>query len=111
VYVLTPQKLKAARKDMLILHPLPRVDEISPHVDADSRAAYFRQAETGMYARMALLSKLALEPKVYPPLVYDTAGARCRNPRCVTAAETYLPPHEKDGACAYCDSVMPEQPF
>lgn len=43
---------------MIILHPLPRVDEISVEVDSDPRAAYFRQAEFGMYVRMALLAVL-----------------------------------------------------
>lgn len=42
--------------DMIVLHPLPRVDEIDPTVDADPRAAYFRQMENGMYVRMALLA-------------------------------------------------------
>jgi aspartate carbamoyltransferase catalytic subunit len=42
--------------DMVVLHPLPRVDEISTHVDSDDRAAYFRQMANGMYVRMALLA-------------------------------------------------------
>ncbi|MBQ3686736.1 MAG: aspartate carbamoyltransferase, partial [Treponema sp.] len=47
-----------ARKDMIVLHPLPRVNEIAPEVDDDPRAAYFKQVKFGMYARMALMSKL-----------------------------------------------------
>ena len=55
MYVLTPQLMRQAKKKMIVMHPLPRVDEISPALDSDPRAAYFRQAEYGMYIRMALL--------------------------------------------------------
>uniref|UniRef100_A0A0A9XYC9 CAD protein n=4 Tax=Lygus hesperus TaxID=30085 RepID=A0A0A9XYC9_LYGHE len=55
-FVLTPQLLTKAKKKMVVLHPLPRVFEISPELDSDPRAAYFRQAECGMYVRMALLA-------------------------------------------------------
>lgn len=48
--------MKAAPPEMVVLHPLPRVDEIATEVDADPRAAYFRQMENGMYVRMALLA-------------------------------------------------------
>ncbi len=57
-YILTPEKLRAAKKDMIVLHPLPRVNEISTEVDNDPRAAYFRQAKNGKYIRMALILKL-----------------------------------------------------
>ena len=57
-YILTPDKLRTAKEDMRILHPLPRVNEISTAVDADPRAAYFRQARNGKYVRMALIMKL-----------------------------------------------------
>ena len=57
-YVLTPDKLKDAKEDMCIMHPLPRVNEISVAVDNDPRAAYFRQALNGKYMRMALIMKL-----------------------------------------------------
>lgn len=55
MYVLTPQLMRKAKKKMIVMHPLPRVDEISTTLDSDPRAAYFRQAEYGMYVRMALL--------------------------------------------------------
>ena len=55
-YVITPQTMTAAKKHMALMHPLPRVGEISPEVDDDPRAAYFRQMEYGMYVRMALLA-------------------------------------------------------
>ena len=57
-YILTEQKLKNAKEDMCILHPLPRVNEISTAVDADSRACYFKQAHNGRFVRMALIMKL-----------------------------------------------------
>lgn len=57
-YILTPEKLLNAKKDMCILHPLPRVNEISVAVDNDPRAKYFIQAKNGKYIRMALILKL-----------------------------------------------------
>ena len=57
-YILTPDKLAGAKKDLRILHPLPRVNEISTAIDSDSRACYFRQALCGKYVRMALILKL-----------------------------------------------------
>ncbi|HEX4215701.1 MAG TPA: aspartate carbamoyltransferase [Candidatus Dormibacteraeota bacterium] len=55
VYVIDPAAMRLLRRDAIVMHPLPRVDEIDPAVDADPRAAYFRQAKNGMYIRMALL--------------------------------------------------------
>jgi len=55
-YVIDPEIMKAARKEMIVMHPLPRVGEISPDFDDDPRAAYFRQMEYGLYVRMALLA-------------------------------------------------------
>ena len=57
-YVLTKEKMKAAKEDMLVLHPLPRVNEISVEIDDDPRAAYFKQAQYGVYVRMALIYTL-----------------------------------------------------
>ena len=57
-YILDKEKMKAAKKKMIVLHPLPRVNEITPEVDDDPRAAYFKQVKYGMYARMALIAKL-----------------------------------------------------
>ncbi|CCQ92710.1 aspartate carbamoyltransferase, catalytic subunit [[Clostridium] ultunense Esp] len=57
-YILDKEKLKLARKDLSILHPLPRVNEISYEVDEDPRACYFDQVEYGMFIRMALITKL-----------------------------------------------------
>lgn len=55
-YVITPETLSRAKPRMAVMHPLPRVGEITPEVDADPRAAYFRQMEYGLYVRMALLA-------------------------------------------------------
>ena len=57
-YILDREKMKLAKEDMIVLHPLPRVNEIDIEVDKDSRACYFKQAEFGMYVRMALIAKL-----------------------------------------------------
>lgn len=57
-YVLTPGKMELAKPDMLVLHPLPRVNEISVEIDDDPRAAYFKQAQFGVYVRMALILTL-----------------------------------------------------
>ena len=60
-YILTPEKLKNANEDMKILHPLPRVNEISVAIDKDPRACYFKQVLNGKYMRMALILKLLKE--------------------------------------------------
>ena len=57
-FILDTKKMRYAREDMLVLHPLPRVNEISTEVDKDPRAAYFKQAQYGVYVRMALIIKL-----------------------------------------------------
>jgi aspartate carbamoyltransferase catalytic subunit len=57
-YILNSEKMSLAKKDMMILHPLPRVNEIDLEVDSDPRAMYFRQMKYGMYVRMALLSSI-----------------------------------------------------
>lgn len=57
-YILDTEKMKLAKKDMLVLHPLPRVNEISVEVDDDPRAAYFKQVQYGVYVRMALILTL-----------------------------------------------------
>ena len=57
-YILDTAKMELAKQDMLVLHPLPRVNEISVEVDADPRAAYFKQAQYGVYVRMALILTL-----------------------------------------------------
>lgn len=57
-YILDKEKMKFAKNNMIVLHPLPRVNEISSEIDEDPRSAYFKQVRYGMFARMALISKL-----------------------------------------------------
>ncbi|HQB63952.1 MAG TPA: aspartate carbamoyltransferase, partial [Sedimentibacter sp.] len=57
-YIVDNKKMANAKKDMILMHPLPRVNEISVEVDDDPRAAYFTQTKCGMYIRMALIMKL-----------------------------------------------------
>ena len=57
-YVLNRERMNLAKDNLIVLHPLPRVNEIAVEVDADPRAAYFKQAKYGMYARMALLASI-----------------------------------------------------
>ncbi|MDE6897182.1 MAG: aspartate carbamoyltransferase, partial [Lachnospiraceae bacterium] len=57
-YILNNKKMKLAKDDMIVMHPLPRVNEISVEVDRDPRAAYFRQVQYGVYVRMALILTL-----------------------------------------------------
>ena len=57
-YILNKEKMELAKSDMIVLHPLPRVNEISVEVDSDPRAVYFRQVQYGVYVRMALLLTL-----------------------------------------------------
>ncbi len=111
----------AAAKDARVMHPLPRVDEISYDLDDDPRSVYFRQAELGVPMRMALMAHQLgkIELKAEPPAVLSVtpgdagAGPRCRNERCITNNEgvRYL---ERDFrvraatspvvlACAYCE--------
>ena len=114
-YVLTVEKMELAKDDMAVLHPLPRVNEISVKVDDDKRAAYFRQALNGKYMRMALILKLLEEAKADPVkeavdtngFVYDRI---CHNPKCISQTEQELPQIFKltDKAanihrCIYCE--------
>lgn len=57
-YILDKSKMELAKKNMIVLHPLPRVNEIAPEVDSDPRASYFKQVKYGMFVRMALIAKL-----------------------------------------------------
>lgn len=114
-YILTPEKLTTAKESMRILHPLPRVNEISVKVDADPRAAYFRQALNGKYMRMALILKLLEEAKVgvQMPSEDDVLVNRlfCDNARCISATEQELDhifkcvdAETKTYRCIYCEA-------
>lgn len=108
VFVLDKEKLDKAKSDMIILHPLPRVNEITVEIDDDPRALYFKQAQYGMYGRMALILML-LQDDEFEPLEKKTyvTEMRCNNPKCITAHEEYLPNlcyDKKDMVmCDYCD--------
>lgn len=112
VFVLDRTKMKKAKKDLVVLHPLPRVDEIEVEIDDDPRAAYFRQAANGMYARMALILKIIEENiEINQQPISPDASFTCRNPRCITQQEHYLPHYFKADAagelsCAYCDDKL-----
>ena len=114
-YILTPEKMELAKPTMRVLHPLPRVNEISVKVDADPRAAYFRQALNGKYMRMALILKLldeAAKGVKMPQEVYATdVHFTCDNPRCICSTEQELEHKFKlvDAEhgiyrCIYCES-------
>ena len=95
-YVLDTAKMTLAKEHMCVLHPLPRVNEISVKVDDDPRAAYFRQASNGKFMRMALILKLLDEAQKNPLREeIDTTGLEydrvCHNPKCITQTEQELP--------------------
>ena len=110
IYILTRRKLDRAKKDLLVMHPLPRVDEIAIDVDDDPRAVYFDQARYGMFARMALLTDLANQERKKPEPVAIGTKPVCSNPNCITQTELYLPPLVKQNGgvdcCAYCDKEL-----
>ncbi len=114
-YVLTAEKMELAKPDMAVLHPLPRVNEISVAVDDDPRAAYFRQTRNGKHMRMALILKLLAEANRHPakkPLEVDgmTRDQPCRNPKCISQTEQELRHAAKmtaDGLrCIYCEQLV-----
>ena len=94
-YILNNVVLKNSKKDLIIMHPLPRVNEIAVEVDNDPRAAYFRQVKYGKFIRMALILKLLKEkdkvvvPKKDKEEIIDKFI--CNNPRCITTIEQELP--------------------
>jgi aspartate carbamoyltransferase catalytic subunit len=108
VYVINRRKLQAAKDDCLVMHPLPRLDEISRDVDDDPRAVYFDQARYGMFIRMALLLKMVHYERIPVMPAEANTDLKCCNPKCITMSETYLPARAKeDGeSCAYCDKKM-----
>ena len=93
-YILTPEKMALGKPTMRVLHPLPRVNEITVKVDLDPRAAYFRQALNGKYMRMALILKLlkeaeqGLQMEEVDGVVSE--DLRCDNPRCISSTEQEL---------------------
>ena len=112
-YVLTPEKMELARPECRVLHPLPRVNEISVKVDDDPRACYFKQVKNGKLMRMALILKL-LDEAERDPLPAAKPGVRtgkvCRNPRCICSVEQEPDFRFRADAagrlrCVYCEAV------
>ncbi len=114
-YVLTPEKMALGKETMSVLHPLPRVNEISVKVDDDPRAAYFRQALNGKYMRMALILKLLEEAKQGRQMeemdTVSDARLVCDNPRCISSTEQELEhkfklvdPQRGIYRCIYCEA-------
>ena len=118
-YVLTPEKMELAKPTAAVLHPLPRVNEISVKVDDDPRACYFRQVRYGKFIRMALILKLLSEadkPKLTPCFdgeEYVKGAHTCANRRCISTCEQELPKifkitdkNAKIARCIYCESKI-----
>ena len=109
VFRLDTEKMKKAPKDMIVMHPLPRVDEIAMDVDDDPRAMYFTQAKNGMFVRMALIMSVLEGRLGAPKLLTGTIknDVECTNPKCITKTEHYLPHSFKVQGdiceCEYCD--------
>ncbi|MBR4627912.1 MAG: aspartate carbamoyltransferase [Ruminococcus sp.] len=109
-YVLDSRKMQLAKRDMIVMHPLPRVDEITVDVDDDDRAKYFTQAKYGVFVRMALILTILRDKKPSETLkgrVYNKVC--CDNPKCITNHEHYLPKSFRSSGdetlleCEYCD--------
>ncbi len=108
-FELNAKKMLLAKEDCIVMHPLPRVNEINTDLDDDPRACYFKQVENGKFIRMALILGLVFghtkeEPKEY---IMDR---KCNNPRCITSVERGIKhkfiKNELDGTfrCAYCEA-------
>lgn len=113
-YVLDLPKLQNAKNDLCIMHPLPRVNEISVKVDEDKRACYFKQAEYGKFIRMALILKLLEEKNMANSKDNNQKQVlnkfRCTNPKCITSVEKELDSifiltdeENETYRCKYCD--------
>ena len=109
-YILTVEKMAMAKADTCVLHPLPRVNEISVKIDSDPRACYFKQVLNGKLMRMALILKLVSENNV--SIVSDEKEVfydyKCNNPACITSIEQELEHvFKKDDKgilrCIYCE--------
>lgn len=107
IYVLDREKMKRGKKDLIVLHPLPRVDEITVEVDDDPRARYFEQTEYGLFARMALIMKMTEAAGKRLESVRGGEEPLCANPDCITNRERYVPrSFRKNGdilVCDYCE--------
>lgn len=111
-FILTTDLMALAKKEMIVLHPLPRVNEIAVDVDDDPRAAYFRQVENGKYVRMALIYTLLQWTKEEQPKHHDAFVTEkcCTNDRCIATTEPVkkLAYIGKNGStrCWYCEHLI-----
>lgn len=121
-YRINKQLLAKSRSDAVIMHPLPRINELAYEVDQDKRAAYFRQAGYGVPVRMALIALLlgTVEPKIEEQakrptvrIIEGPSGIACPNERCVTNKEKYVSSkfckvsgNPKVLKCYYCDWMV-----
>lgn len=116
-YILTVEKMKNAKPDCCVLHPLPRVNEISVKIDDDPRACYFKQVLNGKYMRMALILKLleAAKTDTKNNTVIDGEYNKfvCKNPHCITSCEQELAQcfkkTENSYKCVYCEAALNEE--
>lgn len=109
IFKLTTDKLKNTSSNMIILHPLPRVDEIDISVDDDPRALYFEQASNGVFVRMSLILHI-LSTKEYKNVKSIVLNEFCKNRLCITNCEKYLPHYFKKNKnayfCEYCSREL-----
>lgn len=116
-YLLNAAVMKNAKTDAMIMHPLPRVNELAYELDDDPRAAYFEQSANAVPIRMALIASLmGLEQLILtqpPQRNISETTQKCENPNCVTYHETYLVSEKEtyDGSkdiqtCVYCGSLL-----
>ncbi|HRQ74407.1 MAG TPA: aspartate carbamoyltransferase [Phycisphaerales bacterium] len=117
--VISAEALPGAKAELMVMHPLPRVDEISPAFDSDPRAWYFEQLANGVPIRMALLDEVLSAsranplgasstphvPSDPPWLAVEAHEKRCCNPQCVTTLEKHVAPRWERDRCAYCDHL------
>ncbi len=109
VFILDTDKMEKAKKDLIVLHPLPKVDEIDIEVDDDPRAKYFEQAENGVYVRMALIMTLLNEKTEEIEYLVQQEKAECSNPKCITQSEKYLKTvvdENMQDCCKYCNHKL-----
>ena len=107
VYILDSCKLKCAKPELSILHPLPRVNEINVDVDDDPRAHYFDQAANGRFIRMALILKLLNTRGVDDRRMngVERQDVKCKNPHCISRTERGIKKLFRGDVCIYCDQT------
>jgi aspartate carbamoyltransferase catalytic subunit len=111
-FILDAEKMALGKESMIVLHPLPRVNEITVDVDKDPRAAYFRQVENGKYVRMALIYTLLSWKDAEESHKVEThlTDQLCTNDRCIVTTEPveHKAYTDADGVlrCYYCDHAL-----